>query len=418
MSIIYRGAYATIIALSGESADAGLPRLGPNVRICPQLTCCIDGKRLVGLMPTLSQLIWVAPWARRAWTLQEALLSPRCLYISDYQIYFECNAMQCSESLDQTKSWVHQVCRDPKPTKDWTGAEVGAGVLRSPFQELSPAKERMGHFGSRIILYSYRSMTSDLDGLNAFSGILQYFEPLYPEGFFFGLPVEDFQWALLWRSQSPPRRRIGFPTWSWAGWEGALWPMYPSDIRNPRQFQPYLRIWKAQQGQLVPLFQHDADTDMKDLEILFKKDPVSKAARLDSQDPDLDTGKYAEAQTAGYLFAEAIVFQFVPDYSTPLIKVCEKGRVEVFRILISGVNCGIEIISTDSQITSPAKQEKQEFLLLARDRKQGMVYHQLLLLCFKEGLAKRGTVLSLLVPENRLDVLEVLEPRKRRVVLS
>jgi hypothetical protein len=62
MSIIYRGAYATIIALSGESADAGLPRLGPNVRICPQLTCSIDGKRLVGLMPTLSQLIWVAPW--------------------------------------------------------------------------------------------------------------------------------------------------------------------------------------------------------------------------------------------------------------------------------------------------------------------------------------------------------------------
>jgi hypothetical protein len=124
--------------------------------------------------------------------------------------------------------------------------------------------------------------------------------------------------------------------------------MYPSDMRNPRQFQPYLRIWKAQQGQLVPLFQHDTDPDMKDLEILFKKDPVSEAARLDSQDPDLDTGKYAEAQTAGYLFAEAIVFQFVPDYSTPLIKVCEKGRVEVFRILISGVNCGIEIISTDS----------------------------------------------------------------------
>jgi hypothetical protein len=157
---------------------------------------------------------------------------------------------------------------------------------------------------------------------------------------------------------------------------------------------------------------------MKDLEILFKKDPVSEAARLDSQDPDLDTGKYAEAQTAGYLFAEAIVFQFVPDYSTPLTKVCEKGRVEVFRILISGVNCGIEVISTDSQITSHAKQEKQEFLLLARDRKQGMVYHHLLLLCFKEGLAERGTVLSLLVPENRLDVLEVPEPRKRRVVLS
>lgn len=154
----------------------------------------------------------------------------------------------------------------------------------------------------------------------------------------------------------------------------------------------------------MPLFQHDADTDTKYIEILFKKDAVTEAAKLDLQDPDLDIGKYAEAQAAGYLFAEAIVFQSVAGYSTPLIKGCEKGRVEVFRMLISGMDCRIEIISTDSRNTDRAKQEGQEFLLLTLDRKQVMIYCCLLLLCFKEGVAQRGTVFSLLVPENHLDV--------------
>ena len=48
---IYRGAYVTVMALSGESADAGLPHLGPNKRIYPQVNCCINGRRLVGLIP-------------------------------------------------------------------------------------------------------------------------------------------------------------------------------------------------------------------------------------------------------------------------------------------------------------------------------------------------------------------------------
>ncbi|KAF8864497.1 HET-domain-containing protein, partial [Acephala macrosclerotiorum] len=88
---IYRGAYITIIALSGTSADAGLSRLS-RPEYYPQLTCRIKGKTLIGLMPTLSQQIWASPWGGRAWTFQEGLLAPRCLYISDHQIYFDCSS--------------------------------------------------------------------------------------------------------------------------------------------------------------------------------------------------------------------------------------------------------------------------------------------------------------------------------------
>src|SRR5436305_7861718 len=103
-------------------------------------------------------------------------------------------------------------------------------------------------------------MTRDDDALNAFTGILQRLETMYKEGFFWGLPIADFQWALLWQSQWPPQRREGFPTWSWAGWKAGVWPTYPVEITKPHQLPVSLRIWKVLRGELVQIFEtpHDA----------------------------------------------------------------------------------------------------------------------------------------------------------------
>ena len=117
MRSVYGGAYITLIALSCKSANTGLPRFASKGPFCPQLSCRIGGKRLVGLMPTLTDQIWSNAWGRRAWTFQEALLSPRCLYLSDHQLYFECNVMQCCESLDQTTSWAHSLSYESSPTQ-------------------------------------------------------------------------------------------------------------------------------------------------------------------------------------------------------------------------------------------------------------------------------------------------------------
>jgi hypothetical protein len=421
MSDIYRGAYATIIALSGESANAGLPRLGSNRRLCSQLSCCIEGKRLVGLMPTLSQLVWVSPWGSRAWTLQEALLSPRCLYVSDYQIYFECNAMQCSESLNEGKSWVHQVCHDSKSSEaDSSVANVGGGVLRHPLVGLSGIKyNRLIEYGSGLALYSFRFMTDPADALNAFSGILQNLEKEYGEEFFWGIPVSEFQWGLIWRSQSTPKRRPGFPTWSWAGWEGRLWQLFPSDPQRPHQYQPHLYIWKASESELLQVFRSSNRMNGEtEIEALFGNDPITKIAQLSSQDSHFDLRDYPSDEVGRYLFVEGIILQFTPDYSKPMTKVRERGVNEKFYIIIRDVPCLIEIMSLDDQLNKQEKRTKQEFLLVARDRSNGYILHYLLLLEFQEEVAKRVTTLTLVVPETRLDVLEELSPRKGRLTLS
>ena len=418
---IYRGAYVTLIALSGESADTGLPRFGSNKRFHPQLSCCIGKKRLVGLMPTLSQQVWMSPWGTRAWTLQEALLSLRCLYLSDHQLYFECNAMQCCESLDQTKSWAHNLSSDSNPTQktslEWLFEQNGPGCLKNP---LDSPTHRLEHWGAKVTLYSYRSMTKDEDALNAFLGVLQRLETMYESGFFWGLPVADFQWALLWQSQSPPERRKGFPTWSWAGWKTGVWPGYPFDVTMPHQYPVHLQLWKLVKAQLVEVFRTPRDTTegSTDVEPPFRNDLITNAAVSDLQSPGFDTSQYPRAQDDGYLFVEAIVFHFTPDYSHPVYNIHRHGAPEIFVTSIRGTRCSIQIMSTDREIRRSAEQAEQLFLLLARDRRGGLVYHHLLLVHPRGDLVERGTVIQLLIPEGRLEVLEELKVGKRRVVLA
>jgi hypothetical protein len=63
---------------------------------------------------------------------------------------------------------------------------------------------RLEHWGEKLNLYSYRNMKYSEDAIRAFAGVLQRLETIYPKGYFWGLPVEDFDWALAWKSQMPP----------------------------------------------------------------------------------------------------------------------------------------------------------------------------------------------------------------------
>jgi len=94
MSNIYSGAYLTIIALSGTSADAGLPRVNGKENMHSQLRCDIDGKLLVGLMPTLSQQVWRSPWGLEPGRFKKHLYRPDAS--SSVIINFTLSAAECS----------------------------------------------------------------------------------------------------------------------------------------------------------------------------------------------------------------------------------------------------------------------------------------------------------------------------------
>lgn len=75
MDIIYSGAWLTLVALSGTSADSGLYQINRK----QQLTCQIGSFNFASTFPTLSQQVSDSVWGSRAWTFQ-GLLSPRTLY--------------------------------------------------------------------------------------------------------------------------------------------------------------------------------------------------------------------------------------------------------------------------------------------------------------------------------------------------
>lgn len=322
--------------------------------------------------------------------------------------------MQCCESLNDTRSWAHQLRNDAgQQLGGWLASKVGDGCLRKPIDVQSHRLER---YGSKLTLYSYRNMTHASDGLNAFSGILESLGRMYTEGFYCGLPLEDFQWGLLWASQSPPVRRSGvrFPSWSWAGWQVGIWAQYPGDFTKPHEYPIPLVVHRAKNNSLVKLFK--ASSQLAE----FPDDPITKIAKADSESStrfSLELHPLAERDS--YLFMDVVVLQFAPDYTIPWREcIKQHGTWGYFFYWIGLTNCLIKIISTDLELVESRSSGQQTFLLLARDVHDGLVYHHLLQVVTNGNVVQRKTVLDLIIPEDSLRVLWHLRPRKTSLVLA
>jgi hypothetical protein len=307
--------------------------------------------------------------------------------------------------------------------------QAGGGALRIP---LDWPSRRLEHWGEKLNLYSYRNMTYSEDAIRAFAGVLQRLETIYPKGFFWGLPVEDFDWALLWSSQVPPVRREGFPTWSWAGWRGPLFFGQPIDVEKTRRFPIDLEINGLISGQWKRIFttRSDSHTSGDSVCVVIQNDPINRAARVEPPAPKLDLQQYPSGEEAGYLFITAVFLHFTPNFETPLTGTYRAGVHETFSFRIKGVRCLISIMSTDRWIPGQwvsdrwviDRREQNEWtcILISRDHNRGFIVHHLMLVKVQStnNIAERATVLQLLVPQDKLDILEEFRPRKRQIVLG
>jgi hypothetical protein len=216
MDRIYRDAYLTIIASSGNGPHHGLP----GVSITPRLSLdrtTIGGCTLVD--PKFTQLdIETSVWNTRGWTYQEAVLSCRCLVFTQSQVYFECQNMVRLESAT---------------------LELPSRVL---FKEFLSVGYEAFYVYANISKYWEKQLTFESDRINAIQGILTAYEGKQRRRqvkghvlntHFWGIPVfsnndwpqtaerSSFKQGLLFtyrgfRPDENARSRT-FPTWSWAG---------------------------------------------------------------------------------------------------------------------------------------------------------------------------------------------------------
>ena len=214
MNIIYSHAEFTIVALARSSVHRGLPGVRPSSRTINHYNVMIEGRTFaVGTVWYHFNTIAGSTWNSRAWTLEEGMLSTRCLFFGPHEVLFDCCSGVGSETLglpihhfpDQTSVSLKHLPRYQE-YRFWNKS--------------FPKSWEFGFYADKVWFYSQRDLSHARDSLNAFTGVLSGLSQSTGMLFTHGLPREDFLKALLWYPVNTSSRLPGFPSWTWAGWTG------------------------------------------------------------------------------------------------------------------------------------------------------------------------------------------------------
>ncbi|KAI0883787.1 heterokaryon incompatibility protein-domain-containing protein [Annulohypoxylon maeteangense] len=204
MGQIYNEALLTIVAAAGTHADHGLPGVSPECQRSPrQKTVTIQG---ITMANRFYSNINSTYWNKRGWTYQERILSPRILAFTPSHITYNCD-----EGCDHDEQFY----------------AAYDGARFTPFYNASKLDFESNNifdvYAFAVSEYTKRSINDPMDKIKAFKGALELLQKPFKGPFFFGLPVSMFDVGLLWIPVGPcSRGNTSFPSWSWAGWEGAV----------------------------------------------------------------------------------------------------------------------------------------------------------------------------------------------------
>lgn len=222
MSSIYSCAVATIICLSGSSADAGLSGIPPTKRnvsavpIAPGLSI-VERTPLERMLNEHSSGTDEYVYNTRAWTFQERLLSNRSIMFSNEQVYFQCKKeLLCEDRYGRDHS--DSALFTLEKARNWSSANRSRAKMYSPLEEFRWYQEIISE-------YTAKRMGYPSDIINAFTGVQMQLGKMFQWTFREGLPEPLLHLALLWTPlESTERRPTGFdhPSWSWTGWVGRV----------------------------------------------------------------------------------------------------------------------------------------------------------------------------------------------------
>jgi hypothetical protein len=207
MADIYENAYITIAAVSSPNSHKGL--FSPD-----RIAMCLSKHPQYHVRPfppsfpydggldRSEKHLW--PLLRRAWVHQERTLSPRTVYFSDYQVYWECGYNVASEDGDTLITWKDFHCSKRQHWREDPITSWQATVRR----------------------YSELQLTYEKDRLPAIAAIadrmsrLRKADEVYIAGMWKNSILSDLWWFCQ-RNYLAPRPERTVPSWSWASIRGA-----------------------------------------------------------------------------------------------------------------------------------------------------------------------------------------------------
>ena len=213
MGSIYTRSAFTIVAASGEHASSGLPGVSTALRSPTQSVQTFDNLEVMEVLPSILQDLETSTWNTRGWTYQEATLSSRTLIFTSTQVYFQCHARLCNED----------------PCIGYAGLSMWG--VRENHRRLIKGRslrfDRFTEYSNRLGEYTHRRLSFQQDVFNAFMGITLTIYDQPTDYLIYGLPVSDFDEALLWKPIKRQANRrdtteVVVPSWSWGACDGPV----------------------------------------------------------------------------------------------------------------------------------------------------------------------------------------------------
>ncbi|CAG8950957.1 hypothetical protein HYFRA_00006354 [Hymenoscyphus fraxineus] len=208
MQDYYKDAILTISADSAAGDHVGF--LGKRHQLAPSLTIELTTGDKLGIRKIVKMESHIS---KRAWTLQEFLLSPRSLQYMPDQLIWECHASKLCES--DTK---------PQDNNSWAQEKSLKRFFSTPSLELSDSKsfQPSSRWYNLVEDYSLRNMTKKDDILPAISGLAREIAQQSGYTYAAGIWIEEICIGLGWypvRSATAKESdEYHAPSWSWASW--------------------------------------------------------------------------------------------------------------------------------------------------------------------------------------------------------
>ncbi|KAL1852516.1 hypothetical protein Daus18300_012114 [Diaporthe australafricana] len=299
MDRIYGNAVVTIVAATSKDLSAGIRGI-TTPRSVDQLASEVCSAPVVNVVVPIQSEIDRSPWAGRAWTFQEKLLSKRLLIFHHGMVEFYCRCGVMREDMTARDAGV------VPPAIGWlslASGEISSSMKPQSYAGQPPRLLRSPVFveyAGLIEQYTPRRMTEGSDAVPAILSLLKILiqSEQGKARLLHGLVEEFFDQALHWQPASEENVRLqlrdrdgtprsGFPTWSWAAWEpvgehpggaryevpfqvhtddkGALKKVILDDASEEREerIRPLLRWYVAGNRALVSIPSSSSDTGIK-----------------------------------------------------------------------------------------------------------------------------------------------------------
>ncbi|KAI1734367.1 heterokaryon incompatibility protein-domain-containing protein [Xylaria scruposa] len=236
MRQVYAHAAFTVAASASADEDGGLFRRRDPSSVFPSIVKLPSCTSIPNTFRIFERDYWdrnilAGPLHKRGWVFQERHLSPRVLYFTKTQIFWECFEEAKCESFPKEVPFHFS---DKNLSTLWDFAEANEmPSLNHPNDKTVMPMAVYSVWRDLVKKYSQCSLTKASDKFPAFAGIAKLFQEITGDVYLAGLWQSRFLEGLDWRVTEPVSKASSeyrAPSWSWASVDGPFRPLIPGAI--------------------------------------------------------------------------------------------------------------------------------------------------------------------------------------------